>query len=379
MPKFLIRLTDPHQSSCWFHLSYSRQHWKLRKLSTDERELKVWATGERGQFPCPPDGYIATHRVPIAEACSIADTQDPGISRDTEIWLKIVTRLEGVKDRFKLTGPLIDGDEVLDGTLAASESATLDDTPDLELCMTKVHELLAKMDSSESHINPTCLFEEGWLLRLCLQFAFNGIDCLPFRPGEEATWYSEVSPPSCFSINVVGNTWFDGVVGHCGVRPETKRGLKLLENAKQFIVIEAKMFSPLKRGVKNVKHFSQVSRAVTCMAKTLSVAGRSPKDVAELSYVVFAPNLKRGSHDQILHKTRIRTEIQDLIDCRDHISDNDREALKQWMVDWCDPMLEQMTLECVSWESIRDRIGTGFEKERAALDSFYRRCRKYNK
>ncbi len=138
------------------------------------------------------------------------------------------------------------------------------------------------------------------------------------------------------------------------------------------------MFSPLARGVKNVKHFSQVSRAVSCMAKTLSIADRCPKDVADLGYVVFAPAGKRGSHDQILQKERIRAEIRDLIDRRDHVSNKDREGLTRWMVEWCDPMLEQMNLECVSWESILDRMGSGFEKERAALHSFYKRCLKYN-
>jgi hypothetical protein len=61
-----------------------------------------------------------------------------------------------------------------------------------------IAKLLGSSGSAESHLPPTILYNEGWLLRLVLSAASAGIPCLPFRFADGARWFSEALLYSAF-------------------------------------------------------------------------------------------------------------------------------------------------------------------------------------
>lgn len=53
--------------------------------------------------------------------------------------------------------------------------------------LARVFDVLESIGKPNSPVLPTLLYEEGWLLRLILSLAQEGIDCLPFKFAAEST------------------------------------------------------------------------------------------------------------------------------------------------------------------------------------------------
>lgn len=113
----------------------------------------------------------------------------------------------------------------------------------------------------------TDLSNEGWMLRLILDWFHRNRqlkDGFGFN-NKEATWYSEALWPSAFPARSQGDklaesrTHADGVIGHLTIEEGTTAGLVLKKKAFPFVVIEAKMFSALSKGVKNAPCGSEVT------------------------------------------------------------------------------------------------------------------------
>ena len=79
-----------------------------------------------------------------------------------------------------------------------------------------------------------------------------------------------------------GRTHVDGVIGHIQVGDKDKAGLTLRHDAEQFVVLEAKLFSPLSAGVRRAATFDQAARNVACIAEVLFRAHRHPAEVKQL-------------------------------------------------------------------------------------------------
>ncbi len=83
---------------------------------------------------------------------------------------------------------------------------------------------------------------------------------LKFLP--ESHWYSEALLDSPFRPRKYGDplgegkTNVDGVVGQFGFRDSTRAGFALDSDARQFVVLEAKMFSNLSTGTPRAKSSS---------------------------------------------------------------------------------------------------------------------------
>ena len=65
----------------------------------------------------------------------------------------------------------------------------------------------------------------------------------------------------------------DGVIGHIRIGDKAKADLELIEDAKQFTVIEAKVGSHLSSGVTHAEYFDQAARTVACMAEAIKRRG----------------------------------------------------------------------------------------------------------
>ena len=123
----------------------------------------------------------------------------------------------------------------------------------MESVLSNVAHLLETSESTNPHVPPTLFYNEGWLLRLCLQAGAMGTACLPFRFADGARWFSEALLYSAFLARHRGDrlaeswTHADGVVGHFHF-DQTKAGVVLDSAAEQFVVCEAKVFSGLSKG-----------------------------------------------------------------------------------------------------------------------------------
>jgi len=120
--------------------------------------------------------------------------------------------------------------------------------------------ILDRCGSENSVLPPTELFNEGWMLRLVLDWLDRNrgiVHPLSFAP--EARWYSEALLPSLFlpqsrgDIKAESFTHADGVIGHFSIASGERGDVKLLPGVKQFVVIEAKLGSTLSAGTKNVR------------------------------------------------------------------------------------------------------------------------------
>ena len=118
-------------------------------------------------------------------------------------------------------------------------------------------DLLTSYNPESPNFRPTEIYNESWLVKLVMAQA-SSIPTedhpLSFLPG--SSWYSEALLPTVFKARkgkdplAESRTNADGVIGHFNIGQKAKADFELLENSRQFTVVEAKINSPLAKGVK---------------------------------------------------------------------------------------------------------------------------------
>jgi hypothetical protein len=228
-------------------------------------------------------------------------------------------------------------------------------------------------------IPPTELYNEGWMLRLLLSLQSEGVDCFPFSFQPGARWFSEARVASPFLPRSRGDrpgetyTNVDGVVGHFVFQSGTKAGLALTPDATQFVVAEAKMFSPLSKGTRHAPYYDQAARTVACMAWVISQSGRFVRDFESLGFYVVAPEeqITAGVFSVQVEKSSIREKVERRIS--GYVDDDKKYSeLKMWYKEFFTPTLDHIDIGCVSWESVIDKIGS------TSIREFYNRCLRFN-
>ncbi|TFF93468.1 hypothetical protein EU546_06170 [Candidatus Thorarchaeota archaeon] len=242
----------------------------------------------------------------------------------------------------------------------------------------RIIKMLELAYTEETVFPPTDLYNEGWMLRILLSLQSEGIDCLPFafRPGTR--WFSEALIASPFLTRFRGDplaegyTHLDGVVGHFEFRPETKAGLTLSADATQLVLLEAKMFSPLSRGITNATYYDQAARTMACMAWTIGQLGRSVDEFESLGFYVIAPQeqIARGVFDPQVEESSIKAKVGRRVSAYKE-EDNYRE-LQAWYDTVFFPVMELTDINCISWEDAIDRV------DHASVREFYERCRTFS-
>ena len=164
------------------------------------------------------------------------------------------------------------------------------------LLNTFIH-LLSNIDSEKPNFPPTTLYNEGWLLRLIIDwFSTFGITDHPLSFPKDGCWYSEARLPSAFLPRFKGDplaeshTNADGVIGHFTIGSTGKTDLGLIPDASHFVVLEAKIYSGLSKGVTNAKYYDQAARNVACIAEVLRLADCKPASFSQLGFYVLAPD-----------------------------------------------------------------------------------------
>lgn len=249
----------------------------------------------------------------------------------------------------------------------------------------RIQAMLESCTTSSPSFPSTILYNESWLLRLVLDwFSTHEVPNHPLTFLEDARWFSEALLPSAFLKSPKGTRlaegWshIDGVIGHFEVGKGHKADLTLLSDARQLVVLEAKMFSPLAAKTSNVGYWDQAARTVACVAETLRIAERSPSGLSHLGFYVLAPQSKvdkavfaeQMSRDSIRQKVERR--VKKYIDAGGQVQNN-----------WYDacflPTFQKIDIRTLSWEEVIAVIEKYDLPYAKSIITFYKQCNQSNK
>jgi hypothetical protein len=243
-----------------------------------------------------------------------------------------------------------------------------------------IAEMLGRCGTSTAVMPPTEVFNEGWMLRLALDWLDRNraevrSHPLAFCPG--ARWYSEALLSSRFLPRTRGDllaeshTHADGVIGHFDIRSRIRGDAKLLPGAKQFVVTEAKLGSSLSAGTKNAKTYDQAARNVACMAHLLGEAGIAPRSLDRLAFFVIAPRsqIASGVFSKLIIKESIEAKVRQRIAPFGGTHDRWFEAVFVHA-------LERIEVDVLSWESVLEGLPATSETD--AIRRFYAECLRFN-
>jgi len=237
----------------------------------------------------------------------------------------------------------------------------------------RVADLLDACGTEQAVMPATELYNEGWLLRLVLDWYWRQKrerGRVYFASG--AIWYSEALLPSRFfrAAKREGYTHADAVIGQLDIgRP--RGDARLRPDATQFWVIEAKMASPLAKGVKYAPTFNQAARNVACMLHLLTKTGQEDT-LEDLAFFVFAPGprIAEGYFSVALEKPGITQAIR--------ARDEENSEHLAWCDRHLDAIVDRMRIEVVSWEVLLEEIASEDGEYGNALLAFYSKCCEHN-
>lgn len=242
-----------------------------------------------------------------------------------------------------------------------------------------VAKLLKRCGAGGAILPPTALFNEGWMLRLVLEWAAlhpSAIGALRFDEGSR--WYSEALLGSRFrprrrgDVAGEGFTHADGVIGHFRLRPGNRGDIELLPGARQLVIIEAKMASGLSLGTKRAPDFNQAARNVACMAHLLSGTGCDPMAVTTLGFVVLAPaaRIAEGAFATV-DKVAIQLAVE-------HRAKGFDVEASDWSERSFKPVLARCQVGTVAWETVLNEVRAVDAIAGEQLGEFYSKCLLYN-
>jgi hypothetical protein len=245
----------------------------------------------------------------------------------------------------------------------------------------RIKAMLEACEAGTAAFPPTELFNEDWLLRIILDwFARHGGDRYPLAPLPGARWFSQAWLPSAFMSRYRGDrlaearTHADGVLGHFVIGDPGTAALSLMPEARQFVVLEAKLFARLSAGVRNAPYYDQAARSVACIAETLRRAERAPEELDELAFIVLAPQarLDDGIFEWEIAPEAIRRKVRRRVE--DYAGERD-----PWFRNWFEPTWRRLEVRSLSWEEIIEVIAFHSLEDGHIIDSFYGQCLRFNR
>lgn len=245
----------------------------------------------------------------------------------------------------------------------------------------RISKMLVRCSGADPIFPPTDLYNEGWMLRLILDWHFTIKEQshqLPFM--NAGRWYSEALLPSAFLPRYKGDklaeswTHADGALGDFSIGGYGAGDLVLSKDAQHLTILEAKMFSTLSPGVTHAPYYNQAARTIACIAEILRRANREPGPMKSLGFFVLAPKeqIAEGVFASQLDKNSIRNTV------KRRVSEYDG-GRTEWFDSWFLPTLQKIEIAAVSWEALLEminRVDPIFGEE---LSSFYQRCLRFNK
>jgi hypothetical protein len=252
------------------------------------------------------------------------------------------------------------------------------------MALERILGILESCSTEEPKVSPTILYNEGWLLRLVLDwFSAHSVPghALEFHDG--ARWFSEALLPSAFlatdrpDLLAEGWTHADGVIGHFEIGGVGKGDLKLRPGAQQLVIVEAKMSAALSSGVTNAAYFDQAARTVACMAEVLYRAEPPASKMSRLGFCVLAPQeqIGRGFFKEQVNKESIGAKVKQRVSDWAGKHDDDKE---RWHSEWFQPALDKIRLDVLSWEEVVETITAHDAQAGETVGAFYDKCLAFN-
>jgi len=244
------------------------------------------------------------------------------------------------------------------------------------IALDRVTTLLSQCASLGAHLPPTTLYNEGWMLRLILDWCSQHpatVDEFAFLAG--AHWYSEALLPSRFGGRGgprEGFTHADGVIGHFRFRPGGRGDIELAADARQLSVVEAKMGSLLSSGTSNAAFDNQAARNVACIIHMVALSDAA-STLERLSFTVVAP--QRRIDERAFEEYLGPTSLIDTVRARTRMFEG---AYDEWFAASFTALFPYLKVEAVSWEHIIEKIHRVDSGAGAEFQEFLRLCLKHN-
>jgi hypothetical protein len=262
--------------------------------------------------------------------------------------------------------------------------------------LNKLLELSDCFSLDDKKIPMTDIFNEGWMLRVCLDWYSqqeNTSEQKLFTFTPTSIWASEAMLSSPFKRRIKsgdklaeGTTNADGVLGDLVLSKNSKWDLSLQNKPEIFYILEAKMNSKLASGVSNVDNYNQSTRNIACMIRLLINENISLDSNIDLGFYVLAPNSKSSIFEEPLSLNFIKKELENRLFKYEEFAnlssilwkENDyneflsfKNTYKMW--------IEKIDVKFISWETIIDDIKLSDTLYAVQLENYYKRCLEENK
>ena len=224
--------------------------------------------------------------------------------------------------------------------------------------------LLDECGGNDRAMPATTLYNENWLLRLVLDWhKRNECPDSPFSFDPDATWYSEGLLASPFLKQPEGKekkvkegyTNSDGFVGHFSVSLGEKAKIVPDKNAKQLVVVEAKLGSGLSKGIANAPNYDQAARNACCLAHIARKSGIVLEDCSKFAlYVVVPDDVKKGTDQK--GKNFCSWVTDESIEGKVKERACSYGKPQEWHGNKFMPYFKKMKVELITWEDVLGKM-----------------------
>lgn len=247
--------------------------------------------------------------------------------------------------------------------------------------------LLDELLKNETNFPQTLIYNEGWLLRIVLNWVYENetsLDKIDYV--KNTSWFSEGLLASPFHHKsrsdklAEGKTSADGVMGHFVISKGRKADIQLINQGTYFAIFEAKLFSVFSPGTKYFPKYNQVSRNIACMANLLTPDHYQSYSTIRFSAIYPKERNKESDFLSYLDKNRIKDDVYNRI--KSYKSDNRQDEYEKhnyWFENYFLNFLSNIKIQKIEWESVIDEILSNDIEFGKELKSYYQKCVLHNK